>query len=444
MIEQNDQNSAYSYSDTSLIDHVKNLFSYCRSITGVGTVKTLSYFESYFSILNRLTFKSGEIAFDWEIPPEWIIHDAFLEHIDTGRRYAEFASNNLHVMGYSYPINEVIELNHLEEHIYTLPSQPNLIPYVTSYYQKAWGFCMSHTDKNNMPKGLYKVFIDSDFNYNGKMDLSHALIKGKTSEEIFLSSYVCHPSMANNELSGPVLLCKIIEYINTNYPSPNKSYRFVLLPETIGPIAYLSRYLELLLTNVICGFNLSCVGDERAYSHLKSPYGNTLADLALESALIGLPNVKTYSFLERGSDERQYCSPLVELPLCTFCRTKFGKYPEYHTSADLPETVVTDNGLNQSFDVMKSIIDAFEIGIYPIASFPCEPMLGKRQLYPNISIKDSKPANVRKRMDIIAYCNGKNTLFTIAIITNISLKDIVCEIRLLILHGIVKCCHKKK
>ena len=444
MTKSHPRSTSNKYSDTKLIDHIKNLFPYCRSITGEGTRKTLKYFENYFTILRRITFKSGEAVFDWKVPPEWTITDAFLVHLDTGRKYAEFSSNNLHVVGYSEPINKVIDFNDLNEHIYTLPDQPNLIPYVTSYYQRAWGFCMSHNDKNNMPKGLYKVFIDSGFNYSGKMDMSHGVIEGKSSNEIFFSSYVCHPSMANNELSGPVLLCKIIDYINTNYPKPINSYRFILLPETIGSIAYLSRYLELLVANVVCGFNLSCVGDERAYSHVQSPHGNTLADLALESALIGLQNVKSYSFLERGSDERQYCSPLVGLPLCTFCRSKFGEYSEYHTSADLPEKVVTDNGLNQSFDVLKSIIDAFEIGIYPIVLFPCEPMLGKRQLYRNISIKSSNPADVRNRRNIIAYCTGKNTLFAISKITNIPLKDVIREVRLLTLHRILRCYQERK
>ena len=150
----------------------------------------------------------------------------------------------------------------------------------------------------------------------------------KSKDEIFFTSYLCHPSMANNELSGPVVTSQLLDYIKNNYPTPNFSYRFVFLPETIGSISYLSRYEDELLSNVISGFNVTCVGDDRSYSHVKSPYGNTLADKALEAGLSGLKNRKSYSFLERGSDERQYCSPGINLPLCTFCRSKFGEYTE--------------------------------------------------------------------------------------------------------------------
>tara|TARA_B100000886_G_scaffold335824_1_gene293561 strand:+ start:65680 stop:67020 length:1341 start_codon:yes stop_codon:yes gene_type:complete len=432
-----------NYSSSNLIKHVENLFPICRSITGKGSRKTLSYFESYFNVLKRIKFKSGEKVFDWEIPPEWNIKDAYIEHLDSGKKFANFEKNNLHVVGYSKAIQAEMELDILLENIYSLPDNPDWIPYVTSYYEKRWGFCLSHNEKKNLPKGLYKVKIDSEFKEKGSLELSHAIIKGKKNKELFFSSYICHPSMANNELSGPVILGKLIDYVNNNYPHPKNSYRYVLLPETIGSIAYLSKFSKLLKKNVICGINLSCVGDERAYSHVESPYGNTLADEALNAALLNLDNVKKYSFLKRGSDERQYCSPKINLPLCTFCRSKFGEYPEYHTSADLPNTVVTDKGLNDSFQILKNIIDAFEFGIYPLPLINCEPQLSKRGLMSSLS-KRNIQAESRNTLNILAYCNGKNTIFDICKITNLNLKIVLLDIKRLTKYKIIKCFQSKQ
>lgn len=236
--------------------------------------------------------------------------------------------------------------------------------------------------------------------------------------------------MANNELSGPIVLNAVLDYVKQVYPESKYSYRFVLLPETIGSISYLSLFANDMKQNVICGFNLSCVGDERAFSYVQSPEANTLADKALSTALKGRDNVKIYSYLERGSDERQYCSPGIDLPLCTFCRTKFGEYPEYHTSAD-DFSVVTENGLQGALSVLKLIIDAFETCLFPCCKFPCEPQLGKRGLYPNISQKSSNhPA--RARMDILAFCNGKNSIFDIAKLANLKLETVVHELKLLL------------
>ena len=194
--------------------------------------------------------------------------------------------------------------------------------------------------------------------------------------------------------------------------------------------------IKHLKEKMLCGINLSCVGDERAYSHLQSPYANTLADKALSSALIGLDNVKVYSFLERGSDERQYCSPGIELPLCTFCRSKFGEYEEYHTSAD-DFSLVTEKGLQGSLEVLKTIVDAFELGLYPSLKIPCEPQLGKRGLYPNISHIKNKTLSVKTRMNILTFCNGKNSIFDICEITNLNLRTVLSELKILYLECVI-------
>ena len=326
-----------------MLKWAKDLFPLCRSLTGDGTTLTLKYFKRINNSFKVIKFKSGTKVFDWVIPKVWNIRNAYLEH-DSKKKYAEFKKCNLHVVGYSYPINKKLKKKELLKNIFTQKDQPDSIPYVTSYYKKNWGFCLSENQKKKLPNGTYTAFIDSDLK-NGTMEIMHSKFKGKTNKEIFFSSYVCHPSMANNELSGPVLLNALMKYVKDFYPKHNYSYRFVLLPETIGSIAYLSRFKNIMKKNIICGFNLSCVGDSRAYSLIHSPTENTLADNALKSALIGIKNSKYYSFLDRGSDERQYCSPKINLPLCGFSRSK--NYPEYHTNKD-DFKVVTEKGLQLS------------------------------------------------------------------------------------------------
>ncbi len=364
--------------------------------------------------------------FDWVIPKEWNIKDAFIEH-ESGKKFAEFKKCNLHVVGYSTPVNKTISKNELSNHIYTQKDQPDSIPYVTSYYKERWGFCLSENQKEKLPDGNYKVFIDSKLS-NGSLDLSHAVLKGKTKKEIFFQSYLCHPSMVNNELSGPVLLSAIMQYVKSKYSKRKYSYRFVLHPETIGSIAYLSKFLKILKSNVVCGFNLTMVGDERAYSHVSSRTGDTLADQALKSALLGLPNVKNYSFLDRASDERQYGSPGVNLPFCSFSRSK--RYPEYHTNKDNFD-LVTQEGLMGSLEVMKKIIDAFELGLYPTTKLPCEPNLGKRGLYPTISQKGVQYEESKIRKDLLAYSDGKTNIFKIATIINKPLDKLCDEYKIL-------------
>ena len=235
--------------------------------------------------------------------------------------------------------------------------------------------------------------------------------------------------MANNELSGPVLLNAILEYIKTKHKTRKYTYRFIMQPETIGSIAYLSKFKDELINKVICGFNLSCVGDERAYSYVSTPHEDTLADKAIYSAISKFKNFKKYSYLERGSDERQYCSPRINLPLITFSRSKFGEYPEYHSDAD-NLNLVTDKGLNESLDVFKTIIDTFEEGIYPKLLTFGEPQLGRRDLYPNLS-KSEKVNSVKLRMDFLAYCDGKTNIFDICKIINCDLNSLLKEYKLL-------------
>ena len=292
---------------------------------------------------------------------------------------------------------------------------------------------MSEKQKNKLPNGEYRAFIDSDLK-NGSMEIMHANLKGKNKNEIFFSSYVCHPSMANNELSGPVLLNALIKYIEEFYPKPNYTYRFVLSPETIGSIAYLSKFKETMKKNIICGFNLSCVGDNRAYSLIHSPSEITLADQALKSALIGKKNIKYYSFLERGSDERQYCSSECNLPVGQLARTVYGNNKEYHTSADNKKFVRLKKFKKTANEILNYIQDN-EKQIFLRRRQPyCEIQLGKRGLYPNTNSpntwKDSSDniLNSRDQLNItttiLSAADGLTTLSNVNFDKKYAYKDI--------------------
>lgn len=413
-----------------MLKWAKDLFPLNRSLTGKGTKKTLDYFKNINKEFKIISFKSGQKVLDWRIPLEWNVKDAYFED-SKKKKYAHFKKNNLHLLGYSYPIKKVVNKSELSKHLFTQKNQPDAIPYVTSYYKKRWGFCISENEKKKLLPGKYKVLINSKLK-KGHLNLMHALIKGKSSKEIFFSSYVCHPSMANDQLSGPVLLNAIMKYVKS-LKKRKYSYRFVLLPETIGSIAYLSRFKNQLKSKMIAGFNLTCVGDERAFSYVETPYGDTLADEALKIILKNEKNVKKYSFLDRASDERQYCAPGIDLPVCSFLRSK--KYAEYHTNKD-NFNVVTTKGLNGSFRVMKNLINGFEFGLFtkislfPKAKYLCEPNLGKRNLYPTVSQKGSYD-NVKLRTDILAYANGKNNIFKITRIIKSDLNDVIKELALL-------------
>ena len=416
-----------------MLNLAKSLYPFNRSLMGPDIRDSFQKFINLNPEFEELRFYTGEKVFDWEIPQEWIIRDAFLEH-ESGRRFAEFKKCNLHLMGYSTAVDKIFSKDDLISKISTIPGSPTSIPYVTSYYKKNWGFCLAHNQFLKLPEGKYRVFIDSEHK-PGYLNLIESIIPGESKKEIFFSTYLCHPSLANNELSGPVLLNEVLNFVK-GLKNRKYTYRFVILPETLGSIAYLSKRYKLLNEFMMCGFNLSCVGDDRSYSHVSSRLGNNLADQALSASLIGLKNVKSFSFLDRGSDERQYCAPGIDLPVCTFCRTKFGCYPEYHTSDD-NFNVVTANGLLGSYNVLINIIKSFEIGLYPSINVLGEPQLSKRGLYPNLSNYHQGINPAKNRMNIIAYCDSKHSIFDIAKKVNIDLSIVLEEIQELKSKGLI-------
>ena len=403
------------------------LFPLCRSITGNGIKETLNIIKKEFPKLKIYSVKSGTKVFDWKIPPEWNIKTAYV--IDKfGEKIIDFSENNLHLVGYSTPINKTLTKKKLFKKIHSIPAQPDAIPYITSYYKKYWGFCISHNNKMKFQKKYkdtdkFKVVIDSSLNKRGKLNYGEIFLKGKSKQEILISTYICHPSLANNELSGPIVSLALIKYFS-KFKRLNKSIRFIFIPETIGSITFLSRNLNNLKKNLIGGYNLSCIGDDRQYSCMLSKYENTLADIALIESFKKLKiNYKIYSFLKRGSDERQYNSPGIDLPIASIFRSKYGEYPEYHTSLDNFK-LVTKSGIYGGFKVAKTAIRILINKIIPINRILCEPQMGKRGLYSNLSTKNVNIFS-RRLMNFLQYSDGKNDLFKISKLIKLKMSEVL-------------------
>ena len=367
---------------------------------------------------------TGTRCFDWTVPDEWNIRDAYIVDPD-GKRFAEFSETNLHVVNYSIPVDREMSLSQLQSHLHSLPEMPDAVPYVTSYYQRSWGFCVTQRERDQLREGTYRVFIDSDLR-PGSLTYADLVIPGATAEQILISTYICHPSMANNELSGPVVATYLAKWISTR--ERRYTYRFVFVPETIGSITYLSRHLEELKRTVRAGFNVTCVGDERCYSYLPSRAGNTLADQVAKHVLSHrAPNYKAYSFLDRGS---RMSVGLLQ-PVYTLA-----DYPEYHTSKD-DLTLVTPNGLKGSFETLKDCLEAIEINRSYRCTYPCEPQMGRRGLYPTLGTRTRSEA-VKMRMDILCYCDGHHSLLDIAERLKVSIFEIKPFIDELTAHKLIE------
>ena len=393
----------------------EEIFPICRSITGEGVRKTIQILKQYAPAIEMKEIPSGTPVFDWTVPPEWNIYEAYIEN-SKGSRILDFQGNNLAVVGYSYPMDEYLNLEELKKIIFTQENQPDVTPYVTSYYKKNSGFCMPHRQFLTLEEDTYHAVIRSSVDFEGNLTYGEAYYPGETEEEILISTYICHPSMANNECSGPVISTALQTYIS-GLKRRRYSYRFLFLPETIGSISYLSMHLERMKKQIVSGLVLSCVGDQYQYSYIQTRYHNTLTDRLMKHLLThNTEGYKEYSFLQRGSDERQFCAPGVDLPIGTFCRTKFGEFDEYHTSADNLDYISAE-GLDGSFQLLKKYVQALEENkIYQVTCY-CEPQLGKRGLYPQVSKKNSYD-QIRAMMNLIAYADGTNDLLEIAEIIN--------------------------
>ena len=405
----------------------KKIWNYNRSLTGQGVRDTLNEFKKINKDLKINKVRSGTKAFDWKIPLEWNVREAYISD-PSGKKICDFHKNNLHLVGYSIPQKKSFNLGQINKKIYTYKKIPNAIPYHTSYYKKDWGFCMSLNQKKKLKKGIYKVNINSSLK-KGYMNFGEIFIKGKKKKEIFFSTYVCHPSMANNELSGPCTMIYFSDYlkkIKLNY-----SVRILFIPESIGSIYYLSKNYKKMKKNIISGFNISCIGDNRSYSFITSRKNNTDTDKITRYVYKNISNkFKEYSWNDRGSDEKNYCAPGIDLPVCTIMRSKFGKYKEYHTSEDKLGKVVTKTGLDNSFELLKKIHHLADNYSNPKTNVLGEPFLTKYDLYPTLS-SQNLPRKTMLIKNIITYSDGDNSIIDIAEKCKVSVWDVIPLIKML-------------
>ena len=387
------------------------LFPICRSITGDGVRQTLKIIKKSFPKLKIHKINSGKKVFDWTIPEEWNVKEAYI--LDrNNNKIIDFKNNNLHLVSYSVPVNRKLSKKELLKHLHSIPSKKNAIPYLTSYYKKYWGFCLTHNQKKKIIKNYknndkFKVIIKSNFKKKGHLNYGEIILKGKSRQEILISTYICHPSMANNELSGSIVSMALVNYFR-KIKKLDKTIRFIFIPETIGSISFIHKNFNLLKKNFIGGYNLSCIGDNRNYSCMLSKYGNSHCDDAILNAYKNLKiKFKVFSFLKRGSDERQFNSPGVDLPIASIFRTKYGEYPEYHTSLD-DFKLVTIKGVLGGFKVAKEAIKILLKKTIPLNIILCEPQLSKKGLYSYLDKKDK--TNFINLKNFLQYADGKNDL----------------------------------
>jgi len=428
---------------------IKKLFPICRSITGNGTRKTLEIISKEISI-QTFEIPSNTRVFDWTIPNEWNITDAYIKN-KNGIKIIDFKNSNLHVLNYSSPIKKTLTLKELKPHIFTDPEHPDVTPYRTSYYHENWGFCMPHNDFLNLKDEMYEILIDSTLK-KGSLSYGEFFVKGKSSEEIIFSCYICHPSMCNDSLSGIALVTQLATYIKNLKNQTNYSYRFLFIPETIGSITWLSLNRNNL-KKIKHGLILTCVGDSGNFTYKKTRKENaeidqTVIDVLKDSTI----KHKIIDFFPTGSDERQFCSPGINLEVGCFTRSIFGEFPEYHTSADNLD-FIKPKFLNDSFEILKKVLHKLENNhgkstvktqskpkkfsnntekVYLNLSPYCEPQLGKRMIYHNTGgfMKDildkakfsDQQINDEALLWILSYSDGFHSINDISHMSKINLE----------------------
>ena len=394
-----------------------DLFPICRSLTGEGNRKTLRYIKNINRNFKIKNFKSGEKFYDWKIPLEWKIKNAYIKD-KLGLKIIDFKKNNLYVLNYSTPIKKRLNFLKLKKNIFTLKKSPSLIPYATSYYKRRWGFCMEYKKfKNFRNNQKFDVLIDSK-HFKGKMDYAELVIKGKSKKTILICSYICHPSLANNELSGPLVLTALSKILK-----PSKyTIKLLLIPETIGAIAYIKKNLNFLRQNLVAGINISCVGDKGKFSLISSLSENTYAD-KISLRILKKRNFKKYSFLDRGSNERQFGCQNLNLPFVTICRSRFGDYKQYHTSADNLK-ILSEKNLRESTILIRDIIYEIQKNRIFLKSTTCEPFLTKYNLV-NLIGGPKKDRYFQEIQNIVAYVGKDFDIKELSIKLKINFKKVL-------------------
>jgi aminopeptidase-like protein len=385
------------------------LYPICRSISGNGVRKTLGLLQDLIP-LEVHEVPSGTRVFDWTIPQEWNIEDAYIKD-STGRRIVDFGASNLHVVNYSVPVKRTMSLGELRDHLHTLPEHPEWIPYRTSYYHENWGFCLSERQLSELTDREYEVCIDSSLT-DGFLTYGECFIKGQSEEEVLISCHTCHPSLCNDNLSGIALAVELAKHLQSD--KRRYSYRLLFIPGTIGSITWLARN-ESRLDRIKHGFVLTCVGDKGPATYKKSRRGDAEIDRAfkyvlrhssLESGIL--------EFCPYGYDERQFCSPGFNLPVGCFMRSQHGTFPEYHTSADNLD-FVEPTALADSLELCVSVIDILENNRTFLNQNPkCEPQLGRRGLYRNLAGQAAVKLNELALLWVLNLSDGSHSLLDIS------------------------------
>jgi len=406
---------------------LEELYPIARSLTGNGVRKTLFRIQEDIPIeINEVP--SGYNAYDWVVPDEWNINDAYVISPD-GDKIIDFKENNLYVLYYSTPFEGKVSLDELKKHTYTKKEQPDVIPFVASYYKRKWGICMSKNQLDTLEDGVYKVVIDASLS-QGFLTYGEVIVKGASDEEILLSTYICHPSLANDNLSGVVVTAKLVEYI-ASLTNPRYTYRIIFIPETIGSLVYMSKNLPHMKKHTVAGYTVTCVGDSGDYSYLSTRWKNKYVDKVTIHVLRNIgKDYLLYDYQSRGSDERQFSSPGADLPIGSLMKSKYHEYKEYHTSADNLDYVTID-GLNESITAYKLCIDAYEHNKYYTTNVIGEAQLSKRGLYPT-TFQEKQSVDVNIFVDFMAYADGTNDLIDIAELIKKPVWDLYSVVSILI------------
>jgi len=387
---------------------VSELYPICRSITGDGVRQSLRLLQRHIPLALH-EVPSGTQVFDWVVPNEWNIRDAYIKNAK-GEKVLDFQKSSLHVVNYSVPVRRKMRLPELREHLFTLPEKPDWIPYRTSYYKETWGFCLSQREIDNFKDEEYEVCIDSTLK-PGNLTYGELRLPGATDDEVLISCHSCHPALCNDNLSGMTVAANLARHLSG--VSLRHSFRFVWIPGTIGAITWLALN-EPVIPRIKHGLVLSCVGDGGRFTYKRSRRGNAEIDRAVEHVLrLSGKEFDLVDFSPSGYDERQYCSPGINLPVGCFMRTPNGKYPQYHTSAD-DLSFVTAPALAESLFELLKVIEALEANRSYVNLHPkCEPQLGRRGLYRQMG-GTSNSGFEEALLWVLNFSDGKHSLLDIA------------------------------
>ncbi|MDU0205144.1 DUF4910 domain-containing protein [Paenibacillus sp. MAH-36] len=392
-----------------MYDLMARLYPITRSITGNGVRETLKIIQEYIP-LNIHEVPTGTQVFDWEVPNEWNVEDAYIKD-SRGVRVVDFQKSNLHVLNYSVPIHAKMTLDELKNHLFTLPDYPEWTPYLTSYYRKDWGFCLPHNLLQSLPDDLYEVKIESTLK-PGFVTWGELYLPGETEEEILLSCYVCHPSMCNDSLSGVVLLTLIGQLLT--HLKRRHSFRLLFIPETIGAITWLHENQDKV-GRIKCGLVATCLGDPGQSTYKRTKHGNHYLDKVVEKVLedSGEP-FQIIDFFPMGSDERQFSSPGFNLPVGSLMRTPYGRFPQYHSSADNLD-FVGSSYLANTYQKYLQVLHVLESDDRYLNLNPkCEPQLGKRGLYSSVGGQKNAQDIQFAMLWVLNFSDGQNSLLDIA------------------------------